>query len=46
MEIEAWVDPGLTVSGADTLGQQVAHEVAQQVPDMGNFTWPARAAPA
>jgi cation diffusion facilitator family transporter len=46
VEIEGWVDPGLTVSGADTLGRQVALEVAQQVPDLGSFTWTARAAPA
>ena len=46
IEIEGWVDPGLTVSGADALGQQVARAVARQVPDTGSFTWIARAAPA
>ena len=46
MEIEGWVDPGLTVSGADALGQQVARAVARQVPGVGSFTWTARAAPA
>jgi hypothetical protein len=35
--------PGLTVSGADALGQQVARAVARQVPDVGSFTWTARA---
>jgi divalent metal cation (Fe/Co/Zn/Cd) transporter len=46
VEIEGWVDPGLTVTGADALGQQVALEVARQLSDMGSFTWAARAAPA
>ena len=46
VEIEGWVDPGLTVSDADVLGQQIALEVARQLPDMGSFTWTARAAPA
>jgi divalent metal cation (Fe/Co/Zn/Cd) transporter len=46
VEIEGWVDPGLTVSGADALGQQVALAVAAQLPGAGSFTWTARAAPA
>jgi len=46
VEIEGWVDPGLTVSSADAVGQQVARAVARQVPDVGSFTWTARAAPA
>jgi cation diffusion facilitator family transporter len=46
VEIEGWVDPDLTVSGADALGRQVALAVARQLPDMGSFTWTARAAPA
>jgi len=46
VEIEGWVDPGLTVSGADALGQQVALAVAGQLPEAGSFTWTARAAPA
>ncbi len=46
MEVEGWVDPGLAVSDADALGQRVALAVAQGVPDMGSFTWTARAAPA
>jgi cation diffusion facilitator family transporter len=46
VEIEGWVDPALTVSGADALGQRVALEVARQLPDMGSFTWTARGAPA
>jgi cation diffusion facilitator family transporter len=46
VEIEGWVDPGLTVSSADALGQQVAWAVARQIPEIGSFTWTARAAPA
>jgi cation diffusion facilitator family transporter len=46
VEIEGWVDPDLTVSGADALGRQVALAVARQLPTMGSFTWTARAAPA
>jgi cation diffusion facilitator family transporter len=46
VEVEGWVEPGLTVRDADTLGQQVALAVAGQLPDMGSFTWTARAAPA
>jgi divalent metal cation (Fe/Co/Zn/Cd) transporter len=46
VEIEGWIDPGLAVSDADALGQQIALEVARQLPDMGSFTWTARAAPA
>ncbi len=45
VEIEGWVDPGLTVSGADALGRQVARAVARQVADVGSYTWIARAAP-
>jgi cation diffusion facilitator family transporter len=46
VEIEGWVDPGLAVRDADALGQRVALAVAQAVPDIGSFTWTARAAPA
>ncbi len=46
VEIEGWVDPGLTVTGADALGQQVAQAIAGQLPDAGSFTWTPRAAPA
>jgi divalent metal cation (Fe/Co/Zn/Cd) transporter len=46
VEIEGWVDPALTVSTADALGRQVAHAVASEVPEVGSFTWTARAAPA
>ena len=46
VEIEGWVDPALTVSRADALGQQVARAVASELPEIGSFTWTARAAPA
>jgi hypothetical protein len=46
VEIEGWVDPGLTVSGADALGRHVAQAVASELPETGSFTWTARAAPA
>jgi cation diffusion facilitator family transporter len=46
VEIEGWVDPDLTVTGADALGQQVAHAIAITVPEAGSFTWTPRAAPA
>lgn len=46
VEIEGWVDPSLAVSDADALGQRVALAVAHAVPDIGSFTWAARAAPA
>jgi cation diffusion facilitator family transporter len=45
VEVEAWVDPDLTARDSDTLGRQAADAVARQVPDMGSFTWAARAVP-
>ena len=46
VEVEAWVDPGLTARDADELGRQAAEAVARQVPDTGSFTWSTRAAPS
>ena len=46
VEIEGWVDPDLTVTGADALGRQVARAIASQLPEAGSFTWTPRAAPA
>jgi cation diffusion facilitator family transporter len=46
VEVEGWVDAGLTVAGADALGRQVAAAVARDLPDAGSFTWTARAIPA
>jgi divalent metal cation (Fe/Co/Zn/Cd) transporter len=45
VEIEAWVDPDLTVRDADTLGRRAAEAVSRQLPDMGSFTWTTGAAP-
>jgi len=46
VEIEGWVDPDLTVTGADALGQQIAQAIASQLPEAGSFTWTPRAASA
>ena len=46
VEVEGWVDPTSTVGSADALGQQVATAVGTDNPDIGSFTWTARAAPA
>jgi cation diffusion facilitator family transporter len=46
VEVEGWVDPEATVSSADQLGQHVALAVATDNPDIGSFSWTARAAPA
>jgi cation diffusion facilitator family transporter len=46
VEIEGWVDPDLTVTGADAIGRQVARAIASQLPEAGSFTWTPRAAPA
>ena len=45
VEIEAWVDPGLTAREADALGRQAAQTVASHLPDLGSFAWTTRAAP-
>ena len=39
VEIEGWVDPHLTVSNADAIGQQIDQAVASQLPEAGSFTW-------
>src|SRR5580700_934037 len=46
VEIEGWVDPALTVSGADALGQRVADAIAEHVSEAGSLTWTTRAAPS
>jgi divalent metal cation (Fe/Co/Zn/Cd) transporter len=46
VEIEGWVDPDLTGTGADALGRHVAQAIARQLPEAGSFTWTPRAAPA
>lgn len=45
VEIEGWVDPGMTARDADALGRQVAAAVAERIPDADSFTWAARSAP-
>jgi cation diffusion facilitator family transporter len=45
VEVEAWVDPGLTARDADALGRRAAEIASRQVPDMGSFAWTTRAAP-
>ena len=45
VEIEGWVDPGLTTRDADMIGRLVADAVARRLPEAGSLTWAARAAP-
>jgi cation diffusion facilitator family transporter len=45
VEIEGWVDPDLTTRHAEGLGRQVAHAIAEQLPEAGSLTWATRAAP-
>ena len=44
VEVEGWVDPGLTVQDADALGRVVADQISRQLPEEGSFTWTTRAA--
>lgn len=44
VEIEGWVDPGMTVREAGELGRQVADSVARRLPQAGNLTWATRPA--
>jgi len=46
VEIEAWVDPGLTALESDVLGRAAAAAIRNQIPDVDSFTWATRAAPA
>src|ERR1700691_1988282 len=39
VEIEGWVDPDLTVSDADALGEQIAQAIASQLPEAGSLNW-------
>jgi divalent metal cation (Fe/Co/Zn/Cd) transporter len=45
VEVEGWVDHGLTVSDADVIGQLAARAVAERVPEMSSFTFSARSSP-
>jgi cation diffusion facilitator family transporter len=42
VEVEGWVDGTLSVTTADTLGQEVANRVSAAVPGVRNLTWTAR----
>lgn len=42
VEVEGWVDAGLTVSQADSIGRAVATSVGTALPDVRSFTWTAR----
>ena len=44
VEIEGWVDPGMTARDSDALGRQVAAAVAAKLPEAGSLTWTTRAA--
>jgi cation diffusion facilitator family transporter len=46
VEVEGWVDPGLSARDADALGRLVAGQISRQLPQAGSFTWTTRAAPA
>ena len=46
VEIEAWVDPGLTALESDALGRAAAAAIRDQISDVDSFTWATRAAPA
>jgi cation diffusion facilitator family transporter len=46
VEVEGWVDPGLSARDADALGRLVAGQVSRQLPEAGSLTWTTRAAPA
>jgi hypothetical protein len=45
VEVEAWVDPGLTARDADALGRCAAEAASRLIPDLGSFSWTTRAAP-
>ena len=43
VEVEGWVEPGMTVAESDDVGARVAAELAAAIPDMRHFTWTPRA---
>ena len=45
VEVEGWVDPSLTVSDADSVGQLAAQAVSLRLPEMTSFTFSARSSP-
>jgi divalent metal cation (Fe/Co/Zn/Cd) transporter len=46
VEIEGWVDPGLSARDADEIGRQVATALARELPQAGSVTWASRAGPS
>jgi hypothetical protein len=46
VEVEGWVDPGLSARPADANGRQVAGALGRELPEAGSLTWASRAAPA
>src|SRR5580700_10980555 len=46
VEIEGWVDPGMTARQTDELGREVADASGEHVSEAGSLTWTTRAAPS
>lgn len=42
LEVEGWLDPDITVTEADQIGQLVAARLTTRLPQMRAFTWAAR----
>jgi cation diffusion facilitator family transporter len=42
VEVEAFLDPYITIAEADQIGKRVATALIAQIPDMRSFTWTAR----
>jgi cation diffusion facilitator family transporter len=42
IEVEAFLDPDITIAEADQIGHLVATALTAQIPDMRSFTWTAR----
>lgn len=45
VEVEAWLEPKLTLAESEEIGRQAAAGVAQDLPDVAAFTWIARPLP-
>ena len=46
VEVEAWVDPGMTALESDELGRAAAQAIREQLTEADSITWATRAAPA
>ena len=44
VEVEGFLNPGTTLADADRIGRSVADALTPRIPDIGSFTWTARAA--